>query len=238
MTGGAADYPQSRTEASSGIGLSAAQVILKPHLVTVPVDTHLGTYTGSSVWLEQAAQNALGRLTAYVLTRQLAGDQHLLEVRHPATWWQHLKLSLPGWVQKRWPVRYSTARAKISFAKYDTYPSADFVPRELGAPVQFDTVSFGPVSYDGAFDPVVRSTEVNNGRRFLDRKELMAELSHLLDMEIGKRLPWAYGVPSGGATAVSPRVCAQELIKILERLGVNPGQLVQQYAIDEAHRTW
>jgi hypothetical protein len=221
------------------IELLQGPVILNPRRYTIPVG--IGAYTSSSTQLEHDALTAMQRLTTYVLTRHLAGDQHLLEVRHPATWWQHLKLSLPGWVQKRWPVRWTKATAKVSFAKYDTYPGADIMPRELGMPVQFDTVSFDPIDYDGPFEPLTRSTPVNAGREFLNRKQLMAELSWLLDSEVIKHTGYQASLNAtsvGSGQPVNARIAAQELVKILERLGVNPDQLVQQYAIDEARRTW
>lgn len=224
------------------IELLPGPVILNPRRYTIPVG--VGSYTSSSmqlerdpVQLERDARAAMHRLTTYVLTRHLAGDQHLLEVKHPATWWQHLKLSLPGWVTKRWPVRWTTARARVSFAKYDTYPGADIMPKELGMPVQFDTVSFDPIDYTGPFEPLTRSTPVNAGRQFLTRERLMSELSWLLNMELIRDTNHIV-TSVGGSVPVDARVAAQRLVKILERLGVNPGQLVQQYAIDDAHRTW
>lgn len=204
----------------TGINLGMP-VTLNPLRVQQPVSSPLGSYTGGSLQLEQNAHEALARLTACVLARRLVGDQQLLEVRHPATWWQHLKLSLPQWVQKRWPVRYCVTRAKASFAKYDTYPEANILPAEYGKPVQVDIISWtGPsdgwgADCDGSHTATVRSTPVNPGRQFVGKIRLAAELAHLT------------GHREAGA-----------IIATLERLGVNTSQLVPNYAIEEAHRTW
>jgi hypothetical protein len=202
----------------------------------------VGSYTAGSIIadadeiIRHEGEAAYSRLTGYVLARHLVGDQQLLEVRHPATWWQHLKLSLPGRVRKRWPVRYCVTRAKASFAKYDAYPGADLpLPSEFGTPVQYDTLSWsGPDGGQGdpcnsSCSPSVRSTPVNDGRRFLGRDELIRELAVFLNREVMAISP---------GEGIGPMFAIQEAVKVLERLGVNTGQLVQQHAIDEAHRTW
>lgn len=43
----------------------------------------------------------IGEMAAQVLASQVVADKRTFRVEHPASWWQHLKLSLPGWWQRR-----------------------------------------------------------------------------------------------------------------------------------------
>jgi hypothetical protein len=224
-------------------GFTRTPVVLWPRRVSGPA-VRLGDYTASSLRAEPGygPDEAISRLSAYVLQRRLVGDEQYLEVKHPATWWQHLKLALPGWIggaiRERRPVRWATARATVTFTKYDTYPRADIIPRELGAPVEVDVYEFTRMSHEAPSEdmvPVIGTTPVSRGREFVTQDYLAWELSRLVDRALIRKEPGYFPAP-GHTVQSSPRNAVREVLEQLESMGVNTSALVQRARLDEAIR--
>ena len=217
---------------------SGAPISLTAQRVSGPM-LRLGDYTRGMTQIERAADEGLYKLTTYVLSRRLIGDEQYLEVKHPATWWQHLKLALPWWpgdlVRDRWPVRWAKARATVSFTKYDTYPGADITPKELGVPVQLDMYDFTGMSHQARrtdMVPVIGTTPVSRGREFVSQHELMFALSSLVERALIIKEPGYLPAP-GHTVRSSPRNAVREVLDQLEAMGVNTSALVQRARLDD-----
>jgi hypothetical protein len=228
--------------AQQGHGLFTQTLIrLDAQRVSGPL-VRLGDYTRGMIAAERGygPDEGLYKLATYVLSRRLVGDEQYLEVKHPATWWQHAKLALPGWpgdlVRDRWPVRWATARAKVSFTKYDTYPGADITPKELGVPVQVDVYEFTGLGHEATaieMVPVIGTTPVSPGREFVSQRELTYELGNLAENALIAKEPGYRPLP-GHVVRASGRNITREVLEQLEAMGVNASALVQRYRLDDA----
>jgi hypothetical protein len=214
---------------------------LTPQRVSGPA-VRLGTYTGGMIQAERGfgPDEAIHRLATYVLSRRLVGDEQYLEVKNPATWWQHAKLALPGWlgdmVREHWPVRWHTSRATVTFTKYDTYPGADVTPKELGVPVQVDMYEFTGLGHEATaieMVPVIGTTPVSPGRQFVSQHELIFALSSLVERGLIMKEPGYLPAP-GHTVRASPRNTIREVLEQLEAMGVNTSALVQRARLDDA----
>lgn len=213
---------------------------LTPQRVSGPM-LRLGDYTRGMTQAEHRdLDRGLYRLATYVLSRKLVGDEQYLEVKSPATWWQHAKLALPGWlggaVRDRWPVRWSTSRATVSFTKYDTYPGADVTPKELGVPVQVDMYDFTAMGHEAQsveMVPVIGTTPVSRGREFVSQQELTFALANLVERGLVMKEPGYLPAP-GHTVRASPRNAIREVLEQLEVMGVNTSALVQRARLDDA----
>lgn len=213
-------------------------MVLRSQRVSGPM-MRLGEYTRGMITAERGHEEGFYKLATYVLSRQLVGDEQYLEVKHPATWWQHLKVALPWWlgdmVRERWPVRWHTARATVSFTKYDTYPGADITPKELGVPVQVDMFEFTGMSHeetDPDTAPVIGTTPVSPGREFVPRDVLVWELSNLAERSLIAKEPGYLPAP-GHVVRAGPRNSIREAMELLEAMGVNTSGLVQRARLDD-----
>ncbi len=76
------------------------------------------------------------RLRAYVWSEDLQQDTATLEVKIPATWWDHMKKdALPAWVARRWPPRMVTITKTYQFKMVALLPDFSYA-----APVDQDRV--------------------------------------------------------------------------------------------------
>jgi hypothetical protein len=92
-------------------------------------------------------ENLLVRLSAYVLTEQLADEYHPVSLGLPATWWQHLKQDhAPEWFKRRWPVRFRKMTCQIHVRTSGTYPDMKMAlpPGEFGDRVIIQELSTSP----------------------------------------------------------------------------------------------
>lgn len=90
--------------------------------------------------MQHEKDQLLGMVAAEVLASRVVDDQRVFTVKHPETWWQHLKLSLPAWYQKRWPAQMVDTVIEVGFRSYDLYPRANINLRadQWGYPVRQD----------------------------------------------------------------------------------------------------
>lgn len=87
-------------------------------------------------------------LRAFVLAHKVDDQSGVLKFDSPASWWQHLKLTLgppwfPRWFLRRWPVRFRTTTKEIHYEAFYNYPDARIaLPEEkFGHPVLFERIT-------------------------------------------------------------------------------------------------
>lgn len=205
----------------------------------------IGSYTAGSMDAETRRSadfwnDMVGVLTTQVLANRLVGDEQTLRVQIPATWWQHLKYSLPdrlkrwlgaergpAWLRRHWKVRYQTASARVSFTKWHTYPKADVPvpsPEHFGYPVIWEEADFDPVVNESSWSASVDSGQVSMSRRYLTGNELGIYIAS----EIDKRTGFFYPQDKN----LRPQDAARLVIQIFRDWGLNPDNLVQRGSIE------
>lgn len=84
------------------------------------------------------------RLEAEVMTEKLEDRTQTTTFEVPKSWWQHFKQEwFPGWLLKRFPVKFESYFKTVIFKHYATYPQLPLVfrPDEVGRIVYKDFVT-------------------------------------------------------------------------------------------------
>lgn len=157
------------------------------------------------------------RISFEVLAGKVADETQTATVHHPASWWQHLKLSLPASWRKRWPVRMTTTTVTIRVGTYDTYPHAGVSAAWsdlVGYPVpscimEFEAQSPWIVAHDPATHPATDG--------YATRHRLAARLDRMIPPPGSPGNYWITAVP---------------VLEALALLGVNPDRLVTTANLD------
>lgn len=201
----------------------------------IDIGAEIGPYVAETASLENLSDmmqgHLLARLTAYVLARKVIEDTRTYTVEHPATWWQHLKLSVfPERFKRRWPVRYDKTEIKVHFKQYEVYPKAPLpeVPNTFGPAVTYQTLSDETysafrVSHDGGGQPV------NNYRDKTDLAYLLGSIVARKSLEAGR-----FVTTEDDPGYLAPRVGPTEIrmvLDALEELGVNTSELVRKRGV-------
>lgn len=178
------------------------------------------------------------RMEAHVLASQVCNDRQQATVSYPATWWQHLKHDLPGYlgrrVRRRWPVRLAKAVMAVDFTSFDTYPRADLQMPELGIPVQLDQMFMTELMTDGPGVVAAVAGSVSRQREYARDYELQNYLQREISRELAARLGFDYylGSLADPPKYPHPSVIIDEVMKALGRCQVNTSELVRRHSLE------
>lgn len=200
-----------------GLNLTNEQLIMLDK--KFQYDAVLGEYGRSHLKAKIAPERLLGqevvRFTTQLLTGRTIDKEYPVVFPFPASWWQHFKLAcFPGWLLRRFPVRYGRKKAVVKFSQDILYPKADIMlpPNQFGHYVLWERAW---VTGD-ASGPEPPS-------RFADRWKIISEMSDWMWRQTNVSYP---GVPG------PDRKTLGMFLEWLERAGVNPDQLVRREGLD------
>lgn len=204
--------------------LKNEQFILEP--LFVDRMHSIGRFLGDTASVQVTADlfdDMLVTFQAQMLAGQTANDTHVYTVEHPATWWQHLKLSrAPSWFTKRWPVSYAVTRIKADWKQYATYPRADMgLPAaKFGYPI---TINMAETEVLGSPYKVERLADEPSKPAYISRHELVSRLYGTEAMRSLER-------PSMTDYPPSPQAMVYVVLDGLKEVGVNPDELLRATA--------